>query len=291
MVAAAVAGRSIGQRSIGICVDDLGLVGGVADTVVALASARRISAASCIVNAPASAGDLRAVATQANALPRFELGLHLNLTEGSPLSPDLAAVWPTLPGLARLIVAAHLGRLPLRALAVEWQAQFDAFCEAVGRAPRFIDGHQHVHHLPGIRKLVLAAAATGPDGPAFRNTGHVVGPGFVVKRMLIERSGGRSLQMELTARGLRCNRTLLGVYDFRLRDYRSLFRGWLAVAPDVGALVFCHPDRGEPSRHGSDAIADARQREAAYLGSDNFADDLAEAGFTVGPSWQSSSGG
>ena len=279
--------RSIGPpvtRSIAFCVDDLGLVEGVAETVVTLAAAGRISSASCIVNAPAFRGEVSEAATNTRPNASFELGLHFNLTEGSPLSPDLAAAWPTLPLLERLIAGAHLGQLPLAALGIELRAQIDAFTEAAGRAPAFIDGHQHVHALPGVRERVLAAAGE----PAIRNTGHVVGPGFALKRMLIERTGGRALQAQLAARGRRCNSALLGVYDFVSSDYRGLVRGWLAAAPDARALVFCHPN-GIDARSVRDSIGDARRREAAYLGSAAFADDLAEAGFTVGPAWRSSS--
>ena len=273
-------------RSIAFCVDDLGLLEGVAETVVALAAEGRISSASCIVSAPACRGEVSEAATGTRANPGFELGLHFNLTEGSPVSPDLTAAWPTLPRLERLIADAHLGRLPLAALGIELQAQIDAFTEAVGRPPAYLDGHQHVHALPGIRDRVLAAAGD----PAIRNTGHVVGPGFGLKRMLIERTGGRALQARLAAHGRRCNTALLGVYDFASGDYRGLMRGWIGAAPDAGALLFCHPS-GSSAGSGRDSIGGARRREAAYLGSAAFADDLAEAGFTVGPAWQSSSAG
>jgi len=36
------------------------------------------------------------------------------------------------------------------------------------RAPAFIDGHQHVHALPGVREVVLDAIAAGPAAPAVR---------------------------------------------------------------------------------------------------------------------------
>ena len=220
----------------------------------------------------------------------FELGLHFNLSEGAPLSPDLARVWPALPGLERLIVLAHLGHLPLAALAIEFSAQRDAFAEATGRPPAFVDGHQHVHHLPGIRELVLnalAASATHGEPPAVRNTGHVVGPGHGCKRMLIERTGGKSLQRLLLQRQLRHNSALLGVYDFRGDDFGSLMRGWLAAAPASGGLVFCHPNHAAASA--ADPIGAARRREAAYFSSTAFADDLAEAGVSVGPAWRRSS--
>ena len=231
-----------------------------------------------------------ALAAATAPVATFELGLHFELTEGAPLSPDLARVWPVLPGLARLVVLAHLGRLPLAALTIEFRAQRDAFADATGRPPAFIDGHQHVHHLPGIRELVLGAlvaSATPGAPPAVRNTGHVVGPGHGGKRMLIERTGGKALQRLLRQKQLRHNGALLGVYDFRADDYRGLVRGWLAAAPESGVLVFCHPNHGAASA--ADPIGEARRREAAYLSSTAFADDLAETGVSVAPAWRRSS--
>jgi predicted glycoside hydrolase/deacetylase ChbG (UPF0249 family) len=276
--------------TIAFCADDVGLTGGVGDTVAALAAAGRLAAASCVTTGPAWAAEGAALAASLGPAPACELGLHFNLTEGAPLSPDLARVWPELPRLERLIVLAHLRRLPRAALATELRAQRDAFTAAVGRPPAYIDGHQHVHDLPVIRDVLLAALDAEPAArPAIRNTGHIAGPGHAWKRMLIERTGGRALQRALEARHLRHNTVLLGVYDFADPDYRSLVRGWLGAAPAHGGLVFCHPNSAAASP--ADAIGEARRREAAYLSSAAFAADLAEAGFSVGQAWQSSSAG
>jgi len=229
-----------------------------------------------------------AVAAATGSVAAFELGLHFNLSEGAPLSADLARVWPVLPGLERLIALAHRRRLPLAALATEFRAQRDAFTDAVGRAPAFVDGHQHVHHLPGVRELMLDALVNPSGAPsAVRNTGQVVGPGHAFKRMLIERTGGTALQRLLQDRQVRHNIALLGVYDFRGDGYRSLLRGWLAAAPDSGGLVFCHPNHG--AANPGDPIGEARRHEALYLSSSAFTDDLADAGVTVGPAWRQSS--
>ncbi len=277
------------SRRIAFCADDVGLVGGVAETVTVLAAAGRLSSASCVTNAAAWPAEGAALAAATKGFGTFELGLHFNLTEGRPLSPDLARVWPALPGLKALIAGAHVGSLPIAALASEWRAQADAFADAVGRLPAHVDGHQHVHHLPRIRDVVLRSleAHDKPVRPAVRNTGRVLGPGHAFKRMVIEGTGGRALQRELRARDLRHNAALLGVYDFRNENYRGLVRDWRATAPERSGLVFCHPRRGPASD--DDPIAAARGREAAYLASAAFADDLAEAGFTVGSTWQSSS--
>jgi predicted glycoside hydrolase/deacetylase ChbG (UPF0249 family) len=275
-------------RRLGVCADDVGLVDGVAETVVELAAGARLSAASCVTAAP---GWPRAAATLARSAAPLELGLHFNLSEGAPLSRELGAHWPTLPGLARLLALAALRRLPIAAIAAEFSAQVDAFASALGRRPAFVDGHQHVHALPGVRRLILDAIAAWPAAPAVRNTGRLLGPGSDFKRGVIEACGGRALQRDLVGRGIAHNRALLGAYDFKALDYRRRVRAWLAEAPGEGGLLFCHPNAAAGS-DGADPIAAARRREAAYLGSDGFDADLAEAAFTVGAPWakRSSSG-
>lgn len=265
-------------RRLDLCADDYGLTPALSGCLVELAAHERLSSLSCLVNGahwPAAAARLAALDRS------IGIGLHFNLTEGEPLSAQLRRAWPHLPALARLIADAHLGLLPLAAIAAEWRAQLDAFTRAAGRAPDHVDGHQHVHHLPGVREIVLDGVAALRPPPTVRSTGRVSGPGFAVKRALIEHTGGRALARELARRGLRHNAVLLGCYDFEALDYRALMRGWLAAAPAAGALLFCHPGPAEAA----DPIAAARARERAYLASDDFARDLAEAGVELASSW------
>ncbi|MDE2371724.1 MAG: ChbG/HpnK family deacetylase [Burkholderiales bacterium] len=260
-------------RRLMLCADDYGLAPAIDDALVELLGRARLSRISCIVNLPRWPAAARALARAARA----RAGLHLNLTEGRPLSGELAAVWPALPTLQRLIVDAHLGRLPLAALRAEMQAQFAVCEQALGQMPMHLDGHQHVHHLPHIRDLVLEIAASR-KGLRVRHTGRVRGPGYVVKRLLIEGTGGTVLGRRLDAQGIAANGTLHGVYDFVETDYRRLMRGWLAALPERGALLFCHPGRNGAGGAAGDEIAAARTRELDYLGGAAFGDDLAEAG-------------
>jgi len=273
-------------RIVAVCADDVGLVDGIAETVTVLAAAGGLNAASCVTTAP---GWRSAAAVLRIARAPVALGLHFNLSEGAPLTSELRATWPTFPGLGRLLAGAALGALPAAAIAVEFRAQADAFADALGRAPEFIDGHQHVHALPGVRDAVLDAICSWPVAPAVRNTAHVCGPAASLKRRVIAASGGRALERALVARGVAHNAVLLGAYDFTTTDYRSLVQRWLATAPREGGLLFCHPGPAT----GDDPIGEARRREADYLGSAAFAADLAAAGVTIGPAWakRSSSGG
>jgi predicted glycoside hydrolase/deacetylase ChbG (UPF0249 family) len=270
------------ERRLALCADDFGLTVGILRATVRLARAGRLQAVSCIVTAPRWSADAALLAD----LPRaVDVGLHLNLTEGTPCSAALAQHWGWLPSLPRLIALAHLRRLPMAALRDEIAAQFDAFSRAVGRAPAFVDGHQHVHHLPGIRDALLDMRAARAPMAAVRNSGRVGGAGFGFKRWLIERTGGRALQRLLQQRGILHNAVLLGAYDFAQRDYRALMQGWLAQVPAAGALLFCHPGDADDGSV-PDSIAAARQRESAYLDSDAFMQDVACAGIVLGAAWR-----
>ena len=268
-------------RTLALCADDFGLTPGISVGIAELARARRLTAVSCITNSPHWA----AGAARLEGLPAtVEVGLHFNLTEGRPLSRQLRKRWPRSSSLAALILRAHLGLLPRRALSSEAHAQLAAFIAARGVPPRFIDGHQHVHHLPGVRALILDMAEHLQPLPALRSTARVLGPGFGFKRMVIERSGGRALGLALAQRALAHNPALLGVYDFADTDYRGLMQRWLGEVPMEGALLFCHP--GETSGTGRDPIGAARERELAYLESNAFTQDLAAAGVALGPVWR-----
>lgn len=269
------------SRTLAVCADDFGLAEPISAAIEHLARRGRVTAIACIVNTPRWRDDARRL----GGLPaRVELGLHFNLSEGAPLSAALAQHWPRLPRLPKLIIDAHLRRLPLAALRAEFEAQCAAFRAATGRAPAFIDGHQHVQHLPGVRAVVLDGVQAWQPPPALRATGRLPGPGWALKRRLIECTGGRALQRELERRGLRHNALLLGAYDFEARDYRGLMQGWLGQVGADGALLFCHPANAAPGS--ADPIAAARVRERAYLDSDAFAQDLAAAGVELGRVWR-----
>ena len=268
-------------RTLALCADDFALSPGISNGIAQLARHGRLTAISCLTNGdgwPIDApllGDLP---------PTVDIGLHLNFTEGRPTSARLRRLWPRLPALPRLIALAHVGALPMPEVRAEVHAQLSEFVKVRGRPPDFIDGHQHVHHLPGLRRVILDMVEHVQPLPAIRNTGRLLGPGFKTKRWLIERTGGRALMRELGHRVLAHNTALLGAYDFADTDYRALMRGWLAALPAQGGLLFCHPGaRGavEPP----DPIAHARQRELAYLEGDEFALDLKAAGVVLGRAW------
>jgi len=268
-------------RRLALCADGFGRSPAQSEAIAGLARRGRVNSISCLTNGP----HWRAGAELLRDLPAsIERGLHLNLTEGRPLSRDLLRVWSRFPALPKLIVRAHLRALPLAALRAEFDAQFDAFVEANGEVPRFVDGCQHVHHLPGVRNVVLDALSRSPTQIAVRNTGLVLGPGFERHRLMVEWTGGRTLSQRLRERGVAHNAALTGVYDRRAADYRVLMRHWLAAVPDQGALLACEPD-ADPVPVAGGPVA-ARARERAYLESAEFDADLRTFDIVLAPVWR-----
>src|SRR5262245_7146910 len=136
-----------------LCADDYALSLGVARAIGELSAARRLSATSVLVTAAHWPGLAPRLSVHRGHLA---LGLHFNLTLGTPLGrmPRLAPTG-TLPSLTKLISAALLGLVDRTEVKDELERQLDHFERGLACPPDQVDGHHHVHVLPGIREVVL----------------------------------------------------------------------------------------------------------------------------------------
>lgn len=244
-----------------LCADDFGLSRPISETIAALAAEGRINATSCMTACPGWEQD----APLLHDLPAgVQVGLHLTLTGETPLTemPNFAPDG-RLPDIDPLSRQAVLGRVALDEVAVEVWAQFGAFARAMGRAPDFVDGHQHAHLLPGIRSIVLAEVARSAPQAWIRtctdSMGAIAARPFRAKA-IGSAAHASGLRGAARRRGLRCNTGFAGHYDFR-SDYADVFPHFLK-RPGKMHLVMCHPGAG---RLAGDTIADARLREATAL--------------------------
>lgn len=273
-------------REICVCVDDFGLHRGINEAVLALVGMGRVQAVSAQVGGPAwSAGarELSPLDPQG-----VDVGLHLDLTE-CPLQAGIR-----MP-LKEAIGRAYAGRLDVAQLRSEIRAQFDAFEDALGRAPAYVDGHQHVHQLPVVRSLLVQELLLRyPE----RNTGRIPwlrntrGPsrkahadwGTWAKAEVIAALGSRALALLAQRHAIAQNRRLLGVYDFSgdAQAYgRRLWR-WLGGAEN-GDLLMCHAGL---STGQADPLARARFIEFSVLGSLEFAERVAFKNIRLRPMHQ-----
>ena len=140
-----------GLPRLTLCADDYGWSPATSRTIAALIEGGKLNATGCMTVRPNWPDDSR----QLRDLPAAQIGLHLVLTEEVPLT-----VAEPMPGIAALRGA----RVDTARVAAEIEAQFDAFEQAMGRPPAFVDGHQHAHALPGIRPIVLATTRCRAPG-------------------------------------------------------------------------------------------------------------------------------
>ena len=239
-------------RRIQLCADDYGFDRAISQGILDTLDAGVVTATSCMVLSPAWLHWAPALKERAGLV---DLGLHLDLNEFAHHASRSLKGW---------ILAAYRGAVPA-VLARPWiEAQLDAFEKALGRAPDYVDGHQHLHQLPGIREaLVAALRARYGHGCALRITRPRRWRG--AKAAVIGALGAGALASQARAEGLRVNRDFAGVYGFEPEaDFAALLSGWLDSLPD-GGLMMCHPGRAGATETRADGIRAARVREHAVL--------------------------
>lgn len=260
-------------RQIGICADDFGMGAGIDAGILELARAGRLSAVSCLTQGPTLNQSAAALAQ----LP-VDIGVHLNFTE------SFSGNQFSLP-LARLIAACYARQLPRHLLVATIRRQLDAFESNFGRAPDFIDGHQHVHQLPTIREPLLEGLRQRYPGRRIWVRSTCAAPDVGAKwrqrckARLIALLGARAMRRLTTAAGLSMNRCLLGIYDFSAsaEQYRQLLLSWFAAAGDRD-LLMCHP---ASALLAGDPIGRQRLREFSVLGDDRFPAWLERQGLSI----------
>ncbi|WP_262299951.1 ChbG/HpnK family deacetylase [Microvirga sesbaniae] len=272
-------------RSVILCADDFGLADGVSRGILELAGMGRLSATGAMTNMP---GWRRAAPGLSPLRDRIAVGLHLNLTVGSPLGtmPQLAPSG-IFPPLKDLLPRALKRQVPPGEIDAEIGRQIDAFEEVFGEAPAFVDGHQHVHVLPVVRPaLIRILKARGRAGrvwlrdPTDRATAILrrpVGRGKALTVKALARGFSRSAH----AAGFATNRGFSGFAPLDLsvpaeRVFEEAF-SHLGRHP----LVMCHPGYVDDELRALDPALESREAELAYLASDAFRDLLDAKGLRL----------
>lgn len=251
-----------------LCADDFALSDGVSRAIIELIEAGRLSATGAMTNRPGWKGWSRALAAHAG---RVDLGLHLNFTCGSPLGP-MPVLCPAgeLPPLGRAVRAALISSAARAEMAAEIDRQIDAFEQAMGRAPDFLDGHQHVHAMPGVRSLVLAAFERRAARPLYLrdpadSVSAINARGVAVTKAAVIAILAAGFGARARAGGLATNAGFSGVSPFDpSRDYRAEFGRYL-VAPGARHLVMCHPGHADAELVRLDPVVGTRPLEFEAL--------------------------
>jgi predicted glycoside hydrolase/deacetylase ChbG (UPF0249 family) len=260
------------MKRIILCADDYGQNPAISQAIVELMGLKRLSATSCLVTSPFFDQAVSALQPYKN---KVDIGLHFNLTEGTPLSKEMTAFYP----LNDLILNANLYELKKPAIIAEFTAQLDKFTEAFGQLPDFIDGHQHVHQFPIIRDAIISVyeeklrtnktyiRCTYDPSTLYR-----VSDVAYLKQLIIQLCGGIIFKKRLNQFKIPHNQTFAGIYSFKSAlSYPEYFPRFLNQVKDAG-IVMCHP--GLYSSDEENEMANARYAEYSYFSSSELKHDL-----------------
>ncbi len=264
-----------GHRVV-LCADDFGLTEGVSHGILDLVEMGRLSATSAMTTHrwwPRLGPVLR------EAGPGVGVGLHLNFTSGAPLGPlPRLAAGGRLPSLGRLIGLSLAGSLDEAEVRTEIERQLDAYMAVMGRPPDFVDGHQHVHVLPGIRRMLLfTLRRRGLQGRLWlRDPSDGLRP-IVRRRGALAKAAtlkGFALGFRRAARaaGFETNEGFSGfsAFDPTLSFEREMHRFMVRLGPRP--VVMCHPGYVDDELRGIDPVVETRSQELMYLSSTRFGD-------------------
>jgi hypothetical protein len=268
-------------RRIVLCADDYALAPGVSSAIRTLLANARINATSVMVVTPELAAEARALTALPSPL-KIEIGLHVTLTGGfKPLRENpLPTEDGLFPPLGRLLRPTARFGMSRRSVEAEVGAQIEAFRGACGRLPDFVDGHQHVQLLPGVRHAFLNAVARAAPKAWVRQCGPLRWRRLLAADLKALALAWWSLGFRALARrrGLAMNAAFTGAYDYAAAaDFGALFEDFLAGLPE-GGLVMCHPGFVDETLRTRDPLTDRRQTEYEFLAGDGLPAALARAG-------------
>ncbi len=147
------------MKNLIVNADDLGWTEGVNRGIAEAHRNGIVTSASLLANGAAFASSV----ALARSTPGLGVGVHLNLTDGAPVAPrELVASLVNSAGEFEggpegLLLRIAKRDVALREVEQEWDAQIEKVREA-GIQPTHLDGHKHVHMLPGLLEIALRLA-------------------------------------------------------------------------------------------------------------------------------------
>ncbi len=273
-------------RKITLCADDYGMSPGVNRGIRELIARKRLNATSVMVVGPAITRDDVSALQGAVAMNRdCAIGLHVTLT--APFHPLTMHYRPLLDGLflplGKMLRAGAFRRLDPEMIQGEVTAQIAKFTTLFGTPPTYVDGHQHVQTFPQVREPFLRAVKAGAPDAWVRQSGriHPLSKRLDAPKALLLDSLSATFRKRAAKLGVAFNPGFAGAYDFaKAPDFGRLMARFLDGLPD-GGLVMCHPGYVDDVLVDLDPFTDQRERELAYLASDDFVRLLDEKKVTL----------
>lgn len=229
--------------------------------------------------------EVKALQEVAAKSPRCAIGLHATLT--APFRPLTMHFRPTdggmFPAFPKLLRAGLLRRLDVEMIYGELMVQLATFKDLFGRAPDFVDGHQHAQLFPQARDAFLRAVKEAAPGAWVRQGGRLqpLAKRLGAPKALVLDVLSSQFRKRATRAGLAFNPAFAGAYDFSTEpDFGALMRQFLDGLPEDG-LVMCHPGFVDETLASLDPLTTQREAEHAFLAGDRFPPLLAANNVTL----------
>jgi chitin disaccharide deacetylase len=265
--------------------DDYAISPEISRSILDLVEKKRISATSAMSVSPHWKNWGGAVFDYADDV---DVGLHFSLTEFDPLSnPGSIHGASASRTFGHVMMRSMLGLIRPQDVRSEFLRQWDAFVQINGRAPSHVDGHQHVHQLPGVRQpLVSAIMEVGGKYPPYIRTCHedlttILRRGVCTTRAALFSVSGMQLERLAQRSRIPVNSGFSGIYNFRPgQNYLELMKRFLDRSL-TNTILMCHPGQSD-STYLNDPIASARNSEYEYFVSPAYLEILNKKNIRLG---------
>ncbi|GAB4223462.1 MAG: ChbG/HpnK family deacetylase [Francisella sp.] len=260
-------------KRITICADDFGMSNNINQAIIKLLDKKIINATSCMVNMPEFKTGIDKLKKIYNNF--INVGLHLNLTEGKSLTQSKSLTKNSLfLSLPKLLIKSQFRLISYNDAYTELKAQIEEFIKYWGDVPDFIDGHQHIHQFPAIRKALInlyQEFKMHNKKTYIRSTYNMQKTDL--KSIIIYYSGAKQLQKLLIKNNIRHNTSFAGIYSLaKKKNFRRVIIHAYQNITD-GGLIMCHPSIAIDTK---DAISHSRVQEFRYFSSQQALQDQGE---------------
>lgn len=272
------------MRRIVLCADDYALSPGVSAGIRELISTGRINATSVMTIFPEFQQEAKKLQETKSPKP-FQIGLHVTLTGNfNPLSATpIDTLNGRLPMQQQTWPPFGYFRIDPVAVKIEVKAQLKKFIDAFQRLPDYVDGHQHVQLMPGIRGPFLEAVKEYAPKAWVRQCARA----RLLDEVLADSKGGifaflnYGFRAKARLLNLKYNSAFTGAYDYSVpRDFAPLFAHFIRGLPE-GGVVMCHPGYLDETLKSRDTLTDQREKELIFLLGDDMPRVLAQADVTL----------
>lgn len=251
--------RTLPVKRLIVNADDLGRAAGINSGIARAHRDGIVTAATLMVNAPASAAAGRLV----RETPALDVGVHLALTYGRPITdpariPSLVEPGGAFP--AKPAAFLGTGRANAEEALAEYRAQYDRARELIGREPSHLDSHHWLHDEPALEWAIIELG---------RQTGAAV------------RQQSAAQRDRFRAAGLRTPDVFRREFQHAGHIDVPRLLGLLGDTADGITELMCHPGEPDLDLAATSAYAADRVTELATLCDPRVSAGIREAGITL----------